>query len=98
MRNKIIATLFSILFLSVIATPTIILALDNSMDVKVLVVTSEEEEKDEEVNKTIELYSLNDNKVLSSFYIFENNNFSNYQFNNYHKPHLNLVSPPPEFS
>lgn len=98
MRNKIIATLFSIVFLSVIAIPTIILALDNSIDVEVLLVNSEEEEKDEEVNKTIELYRQNDKKVLSSFYIFDNNNFSNYQFNNYHKPHLNLVSPPPEFS
>ena len=97
MRKKIIAILFSIVFLSIIVTPTIILAFDNSIDFKVLVLTPEEEEKEKEVNNSIELYSQNENKVLSSFYIFENNNYSQYQFINYHKPHLNLISPPPEF-
>ena len=97
MKRNLISLLFSTMFLLFLTAPTVILIIDNSADVSCFFISSEEEEKGHEKSKDKELMIydvLNETAILDSNEI-ENN--SAYFFKNYSKPHLNLISPPPDF-
>jgi len=97
MIKKSIALFFTILFVAVITAPTIIAAIDNSIDISILYSCTEEEEKESENTKTFELvYSVSGNDEIPSCTSITLNTLS-YRSNDYSKPHLNLVFPPPEF-
>lgn len=76
--------------------PTIIVSIDDSVDVSILYGCTEEEEKEVETEKTFELVfdELNNHSSLLDF-LNEQSQLS-YRFKIYPKPHLNLIFPPPE--
>jgi len=97
-KRSIISISLSILFLVFTVAPTIIVMIDDSIDISCFYISEEEEEKGSEKNK--------DQDVIFSEYIItenyqalnkEKNNLI-YYFKEYSKPHLNLISPPPELS
>ncbi len=96
MSKKVVSIFLSVIFLLLIVTPTIIVMVDDTIDISIAFSASEEEEKGNEKNLDIEvLFSkLKTNESDLVFAIRENN--LGYYFKNYPKPHLNLISPPPE--
>ncbi|WP_243398876.1 hypothetical protein [Hanstruepera neustonica] len=91
MRKKTISTILSILFVAFITAPTIIIAVDNTVDVSIFYSITEEE------NENIKLpFPDNSFKGLESLVSLDSEENSGYYFKNYPKPHLNLISPPPE--
>lgn len=87
------AIFFTILFMAIICAPSLIMSIDDSIDITILCGENEEEEK-ENFKLLFEITNLN-----SDYSISDSNENSNieYTFKNYPKPHLNLISPPPEF-
>lgn len=86
------AIFFTIILMALISAPSIILSIDNSCDVTSFYSMAEEEE-----NNNVKL--LFDNPFEDSEDIFDGlkkRNVIGYAFKNYPKPHLNLISPPPE--
>lgn len=81
-----------------LTAPTVIAILDDSIDISFIYSTSEEEEKSNEKNKDIDLkfYDLLDDE--SDFVLTKTEHIQSYFFKNYPKPHLNLISPPPELN
>ncbi|MDB9961735.1 hypothetical protein OAD62_06520 [Oceanihabitans sp.] len=96
MSKKIVSIFLSVIFLLFIVTPTIIVMVDDTIDVSIAFAASEEEEKGNEKNLDIEVLfsNLKANESDLVFAVSENN--LGYYFKNYPKPHLNLISPPPE--
>jgi hypothetical protein len=93
MSKGTIAVLFSILFLVFIAAPLIIIAIDDTVDVSILYNVAEEE------NEIITLpFPKNDLNDLFKLFLTDANEYSGYYFKNYPKPHLNIISPPPDQS
>ena len=91
MGKKTIAILFSILFVAFITAPTIIIAVDNSVDVSIFYSITEEE------NENLKLpFPDNGFNGLENLITLDTKENSGYYFKNYPKPHLNLISPPPE--
>ena len=74
----------------------VLVAVDSSIDVSIFYALSEEEEKGSEKNKDKEIFFFEFNISESDFALNETNNSLGYYFKNYPKPHLNLISPPPE--
>ncbi|WOD45130.1 hypothetical protein [Hwangdonia lutea] len=91
MSKNRISIFFSIIFIAFIAAPTVITIVDDSVDVSIIFSTAEEEEKGFKIVFSNEKANESDLAFTSS----ENN--LGYYFKNYPKPHLNLISPPPEF-
>jgi len=91
MYKKTVSIFFTVVFLGIISAPSIIVAIDDSIDISVLYSLSEEEE-----NKNLEVMVFETSEVTDSLPYslkFEN---SGYHFKKYPKPHLNLIFPPPE--
>lgn len=88
-----LAIFFTILFMALVAAPTIILSFDNSIDVSNFYSISEEEE-----HQHIKLVFDNSNANSDGFIFSRKLTYAiEYTFKTYPKPHLNLISPPPEF-
>ena len=97
MFRNIGSIFLSLIFLALLAAPTIISLVDDSVDISVFYSTSEEEEKSSETSKTFEVVF---NKLTGNdadFSYAKSMNHHGYYFKKYPKPHLNLISPPPEF-
>jgi len=96
MSKKIVSIFLSVIFLLFIVTPTIIIMVDDTIDISMAFSTSEEEEQENEKTLDIEVLfsNLKTNESDLVFTVSENN--LGYYFKNYPKPHLNLISPPPE--
>ncbi|AUC82846.1 hypothetical protein [Lacinutrix sp. Bg11-31] len=93
MLKKHISIFFTILFLAIITAPSIIMVLDDTVDISVFYSLSEEEE---EVQNLKLLFSNNEEELDYLSNVLKTNNLG-YFFKNYSKPHLNLISPPPDF-
>jgi hypothetical protein len=94
MYKKTIALFFTILFMALLVAPTVIVALDDSIDTSIFYSITEEEESCKSKN-LVSPFSLQNNDVLTSFKL-KTHQFFSYRFKNYPKPHLNLIFPPPE--
>jgi len=81
--------------MALIMAPTVILVLDESIDTSIFYSITEEEENGK-VKKLIPPFSA-ENNYLSFYKELINQDFFGYRFKNYPKPHLNLISPPPEY-
>ncbi|MCF7559447.1 hypothetical protein L3X39_02270 [Sabulilitoribacter multivorans] len=92
MNKRAIAIFFSILFGALITAPTIVSAIDDSVDISIFYSIAEEENE----NLKLPFPDNNFNEFVKIFKI-ESNKHLGYYFKNYPKPHLNLISPPPEF-
>ena len=87
------AVFFTILLMGLISAPTIILSIDDSVDVTCFYSISEEEE-----NHAEKLIFENVNLDNASFFEDQvTTEVIGYTFKNYPIPHLNLISPPPDF-
>ena len=89
--NHSIAIFLTILFLGFITAPTIIMSVDNSIDISSFYGVNEEEESAKfKLALTFEDFGQDELDGTKSLdYIF-------YAYRVYPKPHLNLISPPPE--
>ncbi|MEP1487822.1 MAG: hypothetical protein ABJK28_05305 [Algibacter sp.] len=98
MSRNIISILMSSLFLVLIATPTIVTFIDDSIDVSFFYDSGEEEEGNEksEKNKEKEVLLFEFSFLESDFTDYETENNLEFFFKKYSKPHLNLISPPPQ--
>lgn len=93
MNRKIIAILFSVLFVALITAPSIIIAIDDSVDVSIFYSITEEEEEKE----TLKVFPMDELNEEDYFLTSNSNDNLGYFFKNYLKPHLNIISPPPDF-
>jgi hypothetical protein len=94
-RNKI-SIILSMIFLLFLVTPTVIAIVDDSIDISIFYAMSEEEENGIEKNKIDEVLILQANTLECFFGNKKVKRHSAYFFKNYQKPHLNLISPPPD--
>ena len=98
MSRNIVSILLSTIFLVFITAPSIIIMIDDSVDVSAFYTStsSEEEENSTEKNKEVNVLDFvrkeNETQVSS----LKTNNNLGYSFKNYPKIHLNLISPPPD--
>ncbi len=93
MFKKTIAISFTLIFMALIVAPSILVAIDDSIDTSIFYSMAEEEENCK--SKIVVTFLLHNNEFLSDFNL-NPNEFFTYQFKNYSKPHLNLISPPPD--
>ncbi len=93
MYKKTIAISFLVIFMALITAPSIIAVLDDSIDTSVFYSLNEEEEHSK--SKIVAPFSLQLNDYITYIDLKKHQAFS-YQFKNYPKPHLNLISPPPD--
>ena len=94
MFKKTVSIFFTVLFLSIISVPSIIVSIDDSIDISILCSISEEEE---ETNNLKSLVSEKDEYTDSYRVSFKNQKLG-YHFKKYPKPHVNLIIPPPDFN
>lgn len=90
MKKQTIAILLTVLFMALISAPSIIVAIDDSVDTSMFYGITEEE------NQTFKLTLTKGFGELQNFFVTPNKQYSGYQHKTYPKPHLNLISPPPE--
>lgn len=92
MLKKGITKLFFVVFLLYIATPTILVLVDNTVNVSVVHSSSEEGEKHLDIEALFSMIKDNDaDLVLTS-----TRNSLGYFYKKHPKPHLRIISPPPE--
>ncbi|OEK09538.1 hypothetical protein A8C32_12590 [Flavivirga aquatica] len=96
MTKNIVSLILSLIFVAFLVAPTIIVMVDDSVDISFFYDSSDEEEKGNEKNKDIEILVFKDFHCEADFDSLEEENILEYFFKNYPKPHLNLISPPPE--
>lgn len=80
-----------------LTVPTVIALVDDSIDISVFYTSSKEEEKGSEKDHEIELLFFELNNPELCFISSEVENNTAYYLKNYPTPHLNLISPPPQF-
>lgn len=97
MPKKIVSIVLTFIFVAFLTAPTVIRIVDDTVDISIFYTTSShEEDKGLEKNKEIEILSSVSRISDQDFSSPENENNLGYCFKNYPKPHLNLISPPPE--
>ena len=97
MSRNIISILLSIIFLLFLVAPTVIVMVDDSVDISFFFTSSgEEEDKGVEKNKDLEVLFSESKMNETDFVLNKTENNTWYFSKNYPKPHLNLISPPPE--
>ncbi len=80
-----------------VTAPSILLIVDDSIDISFLYdISEEEEEKGKEKNKEFEIIVLDLPLLCEDYFNSENEEDLGYFFKKYSKPHLNLIFPPPE--
>lgn len=98
MSRQVISIFFSVVFVAFLTAPTIIVLVDDSIDISVFYTSSEEEEKGNEKNKDVEKIIFEPPFTTESFAQSNMVNELEYIYKEYAKPHLNLISPPPELT
>jgi hypothetical protein len=94
MFKKTIAISFTVIFMALIVAPSVIVAFDDSIDTSIFYSITEEEENGKH-KSLVYSFSVMHNEHPTDFYLKKYASFS-YQYKNYPKPHLNLISPPPK--
>ncbi|MDO6759939.1 hypothetical protein Q4566_06975 [Tamlana sp. 2_MG-2023] len=97
MSRHFVSIILSMIFLAFIAAPTVIKMVDNTIDISFFYSFAEEEENGSTKNLNKEIVVLEDLNSESSFFVIFKENNMGYVSKNYTIPHLNLVSPPPDF-
>jgi hypothetical protein len=92
MSKNIVSILLLLIFMAFITAPTIISMVDDSIDTSMFYSLNEEEEN---VCKIKVLLNTNSSSEVD-FALIRTINNKEYYFKKYSKPHLNLISPPPE--
>lgn len=78
------------------SAPLVIASIDDSIDISVILSLTDQEEKEGNEIKDIEVLvsELNHFNTKTKFSVNRNN--PGYYFKDYSKPHLNIISPPPQ--
>lgn len=99
MVKKVIALFYIVLFMGLIIAPTIIIIIDDSIDTSIFYSLAEEEEEESsgKLKKELSPFSIQCNDLTKNLGL-KNFEYFGYYFKNYPKPHLNLISPPPDFT
>lgn len=98
MYKSIVAIFFSLLFVTLLTAPTIVLVIDADYDVSILLETNEEEEKEgKESLKDIEVKVLQIAQKSSSDILSSKTSILGFHSNTYSSTHQELLSPPPEY-
>ncbi len=96
MIKNLVSVFFTVLFMAITTVPSIISVMDDSMDVSIFYdLSEEEEEKENEKTKVLEFF-FEANKEPISFMEYNGTECLGFNYKKYPKPHLNLISPPPE--
>lgn len=95
--KQLTALFFSIVFLMVLITPTVLIIVDETFDTSIVVSISEEEqekvgEKDLDIELLLSNYNLE--AINCGTQILQIN--TTYCNRTYNTPHFNIISPPPE--
>jgi hypothetical protein len=99
MPKNLVSILLTLIFVGFLTAPTIIKLVDDSVDVSIFYTTSSpEEDKGIEKNNNLEVFFTSLLMSDLDFSSKENKNSLGYYFKNYSKPHLNLISPPPDLN
>ncbi len=96
MPKILVSYFFCFLFAALITAPTVLHVIDDTIDVSMFFSLSEEEEKGSETVKSNQILSSGYNHLEVVFLFNESLNGIEYFFKTYPKPHLNLISPPPD--
>lgn len=96
MTRSITSVVLSIIFMGFVLAPSVIVIIDDTVDVSFFYTSGEEEDKGLEKNKDLEVMFLDLSINQSDFVSNDMEHNMRYIFKKYQKPHLNLVSPPPE--
>jgi len=97
MFKKTVSIFFTVLFLGIISVPSIIVVIDDSINIS-LVPSTSEEEKGNEKHVDIEVF-VSKGKANESYLALDSSeNNLGYYNKKYPKPHLNFISPPPQFN
>jgi hypothetical protein len=98
MTRNIVSIFLSILFLAFIAGPTVLIMIDDSIDVSIYYASSSSEEEENSAPKIKEVNGVFSESDMGESDLISNDDENNleYYFKNYPKPHLNLISPPPD--
>ena len=96
MYRNIVSVFLALIFLAFLSAPSIISMVDSSIDVSILFASSEEEESGNEKPLNIEFIITKTISDIMGIKDLTNSNNTSYFFKKYSKPHLNLISPPPE--
>ena len=78
--------------MAILSAPTIIISIDNSVDISIFYGINEEEEQEDFKL----LPEISSNVAVDAVVCIPNNKDDIYTLKKYHQPHLNLVLPPPE--
>lgn len=98
MLKRSLSIFFTVLFLATTIAPSILLYIDNTIDVSFLLDASEEEEeKGKDKNKELEVFVVENLLEYDNLFSSEIEDNLEYTYKKYPKPHLNLIFPPPEF-
>ncbi|WP_372752851.1 hypothetical protein [Mariniflexile sp.] len=95
MYKKTIALFFTLLFMGLIMAPMVIVVLDDAVDTSIFYSIAEEEENSK-AKKVVSPFSIASAEFTTHFKL-KSYQFFNFRFKSYPKPHLNLISPPPEY-
>ena len=97
MSRSITSLFLAIIFMVFISVPAVIVIIDDTIDVSFFYTSAgEEEDKGLEKNKDLEVMFLDLDINDADFVSNDKENNTSYIFKKYQKPHLNLISPPPE--
>ncbi len=98
MFKATIAIFFSLLFVTLIAAPTIVVVMGADYDVSILIDSNEEEEKEgkESLNDT-EVKVLQTSQKSSSEVASSKTSILEFYSNKYSSTYTELLSPPPEY-
>lgn len=98
MLKRSLSIFFTVLFMATIIAPSVIVFVDDTIDVSFLLDASEEEEeKGKEKNKELEVFVVDSLSASDGLFSSEREDNLQYTYKKYPKPHLNLILPPPEF-
>ena len=96
MSKTVVSFFLTAVFLFLLAGPSVIAMVDDSVDVSSFYSIPEEEEKGKEKHNDIEILTFDLKNKDSDFMLGRGESDLTYYFKNHLQPHLNLVSPPPE--
>ncbi|WP_298901398.1 hypothetical protein [uncultured Psychroserpens sp.] len=98
MNRNLLAIFFSLFFLTLVTAPTILVFVEDSVDIAFFYdISEEEEEKSNKKNKEFEKFVVDLDTESDNLLTSKASIDLEYSYKTYPKPHLNLISPPPEF-
>ena len=87
-----VSIFFLVLFLAIVMAPTIIMTIDGTVEISAFYGIGEEEE-----SETLNLVFDNSQNLFEETSLKDFNSYNGYYNDTlYAKPHINLISPPPE--